>query len=149
MDLDTLLEKNPEMFLLFRIADQRYAIDAMSVIRISDYRESFDFPNTRCVFNEVVEMDGVMVPLFKLDQLLMTECDLKPKTLVIRGADESERFAFYIDEALETISLQSSGIIIRPMPEIFDDDLLTEIIRHCIIRGNEIVPIIELYRLLG
>lgn len=148
MDLDSSYNKSFDMFLLFQIAGERYAIDAMSVLRIADYRESFDLPSIGGVFDKAVELDGTMIPLFKLDNLLMVEHGSNPRTLVVRGANESVRLSFYVDEVVVTISSKAEDVMIKRLPDVFEDELLAEVIRHCLIQNGEIIPIVEPYRLL-
>lgn len=124
--MTTNLEKTPEgeggetrQFLTFTIAKEEYGVDIMSVREIKGWTETTRLPNSPEYLRGVMNLRGVIVPIFDLRSRFnkgLTEATIKHVIIIL--AVEERNIGILVDAVSDILTVDSNDI--KPAPELED-----------------------------
>ncbi len=98
-------------FVIFRLAEERYAVDILNVGGISEFRDVTKVPNAPYFIDGIINLRGDIIPIVNLKKrfnIPEKEADSDTRIIInnIRGKD----IGFVVDEASQVIKIDDADI---------------------------------------
>lgn len=104
-------------YVVFKLGDEEYGIDIMSVKEIGPYRESVKIPNTPEFIEGVINYRGEVIPIINLvKRFNLEDKGITSDTRVIVINLKGKQIGFVVDEASQTVRLKDKDI--DPAPDV-------------------------------
>lgn len=106
-----------KQYVVFKIGNEEYGIDIMSVKEIGPYQESVKVPNAPVFVEGIINYRGNVIPIISLHKRFNIEqkgIDNNTRIIVINLKEK--QIGFIVDEASQTIRLDDKDI--DPTPDI-------------------------------
>ena len=133
---------NTQQFITFTLDGQEYGIDIMVVREIKGWAETTTIPNAPDYVRGVINLRGVIVPIFDLrSRFGMGRTTPTPMHVVIIVHTRSKTIGLLVDAVSDIITIEPGAI--RPVPEMglpTDDRFLDGLVAH----GERMVTLISL-----
>ncbi len=119
-----------EQYITFTIGDEEYGIDIMAVREIKGWTETSSLPNAPDYMRGVINLRGLIVPIFDLRKRFgagATEATDRHVIMVV--AVESRIIGILVDAVSDILTITSDDI--KPVPEMeqeFDNALLSGLV---------------------
>ena len=108
---------NTQQFITFTLDAQEYGIDIMVVREIKGWTETTTIPNAPPYVRGVINLRGVIVPIFDLRaRFSMGQTTPTPIHVVIIVKTRAKTIGLLVDAVSDIISIEPSAI--RPVPEM-------------------------------
>ncbi|SON58257.1 Chemotaxis protein CheW [Hartmannibacter diazotrophicus] len=137
----------PLQFISFRVGQEEYAIDIMSVREIKGWTETTELPNQPEFVRGVVNLRGTIVPIFDLGcrfGLGLTKAT--PTHVVIIVAVNERTIGLLVDAVSDILDVQSDEI--KPVPDV-DRTIGSEFLAGIIAAQDGMVVLLSLQNLLS
>jgi purine-binding chemotaxis protein CheW len=133
---------NTQQFITFTLDGQEYGIDIMVVREIKGWAETTTIPNAPDYVRGVINLRGVIVPIFDLrSRFGMGRTNPSPMHVVIIVHTRGKTIGLLVDAVSDIITIEPAAI--RPVPEMglpTDDRFLDGLVAH----GERMVTLISL-----
>ena len=108
---------NTQQFITFTLDGQEYGIDIMVVREIKGWSETTTIPNAPDYVRGVINLRGVIVPIFDLrSRFGMGRTTPSPMHVVIIVHTRAKTIGLLVDAVSDIISIEPSAV--RPVPEM-------------------------------
>ena len=138
----TAIGEHTQQFITFTLDGQEYGIDIMVVREIKGWSETTTIPNAPDYVRGVINLRGVIVPIFDLrSRFGMGRTSPSPTHVVIIVHTKGKTIGLLVDAVSDIITIQPDAI--RPVPEMglpTDDRFLDGLVAH----GDRMVTLISL-----
>ncbi|MBL8699063.1 MAG: chemotaxis protein CheW [Alphaproteobacteria bacterium] len=138
----TTIGDNTQQFITFTLDGQEYGIDIMVVREIKGWAETTTIPNAPDYVRGVINLRGVIVPIFDLrSRFGMGRTTPSPMHVVIIVHTRGKTIGLLVDAVSDIITIEPEAI--RPVPEMglpSDDRFLDGLVAH----GDRMVTLISL-----
>lgn len=136
------LGANTQQFITFTLDGQEYGIDIMVVREIKGWAETTTIPNAPDYVRGVINLRGVIVPIFDLrSRFGMGRTNPSPMHVVIIVHTRGKTIGLLVDAVSDIITIEPDAV--RPVPEMglpTDDRFLDGLVAH----GDRMVTLISL-----
>lgn len=106
-----------KQYVVFKLGDEEYGIDIMSVKEIGPYEESVRIPNTPEFIEGVVNYRGKVIPVINLAKRFnLEDKGVTSDTRVIVINLKGRQIGFVVDEASQTVRLNDEDV--EPTPDV-------------------------------
>lgn len=110
-------------FLTFRVESGEYGVDIMTVREIKGWSETTRLPNMPEFMRGVINLRGVVVPIFDLRRRFnMGTTEVNPKNVVIILAVENRTIGILVDAVSDILTINSDEIKPSPSTETQIDE---------------------------
>jgi len=133
-------EKTTSMYLMFIIGGERYATEALNVVRIENWIELEQLPNPKGSLSLAVKIGGIMTPFLDIYSVFGINRPADSKLISLKYLEDG--MVIPVDSLSEMLSARSDSI--RKLPNIFSNHIASQIIQRCLALNDEIIPIISL-----
>lgn len=100
-----------KQYVVFKLGNSEFGIDIMNVKEIGIYEESISLPDTPDFIEGVINYRGNVIPIINLKKRLsLGELDISKDTRIIIINLDNKEIGFIVDEASQTIRLNSEQI---------------------------------------
>lgn len=133
--------------VVFRIGNERYALDVQFVANISEYKEITKVPDVRPEVVGVVDLRGEVVPIVNMAERLGSHntTPLTERKMIIVHYNDMQ-VGFLVDEASRVLEIDTSDIEAPPaMLKSHDFELIKGILHI----ENQIVVMLELEHMVA
>lgn len=138
---------HPRQFISFRICDEEYAIDIMSVREIKGWTETTSLPNQPDYIRGVLNLRGTIVPVFDLRcRFGMGLTDATPTHVVIIVNVVDRIIGLLVDAVSDILTVNSAEI--RPVPEM-DRAVTAEFLAGIMSINESLVVLLSLEKLFA
>lgn len=104
-------------FVIFRLGDEKYAVDILNVGGISEYREMTKVPNAPAFIDGIINLRGDIIPIVNLKKRFnIAEKQADSDTRIIINNIKGKDIGFIVDEASQVIKIDDADI--EEAPEI-------------------------------
>lgn len=141
------VDEHSQQFMTFTIGAEEYGIDIMVVREIKGWSDTTTIPNAPPHVRGVINLRGVVVPIFDLRARFgMGRTEPTKMHVVIIVSAESRTVGLLVDAVSDIISVNQNSI--RPVPEMglpTDDNLLDGLVTS----GERMVTLVSLQGLFA
>ena len=140
-------DEHSHQFMTFTLGAEEYGIDIMVVREIKGWTETTTVPNAPPHVRGVINLRGVVVPIFDLRARFgMGQTEPTKMHVVIIVSDNARTVGLLVDTVSDIISVSQESI--RPVPEMglpTDDNFLDGLVTS----GERMVTLVSLERLFA
>lgn len=98
-------------FVIFRLGDERYAVDILNVGGISEFREVTKVPNAPYFIDGIINLRGDIIPIINLKKRFnIPEKQADSDTRIIINNIAGKDVGFVVDEASQVIKIDDAEI---------------------------------------
>ncbi len=133
-------EETTSMYLTFIIGGERYATEALSVVRIENWIEPEQLPDPKGSLSLAVKIGETMTPFLDIYSVFGINKPTDSKLISLKYLEDS--VVIPVDSLSEMLSANSDSI--RKLPNIFGNRIASQIVQRCLALDDEIIPIISL-----
>jgi purine-binding chemotaxis protein CheW len=141
-------EENSLQFMTFTLGEEEYGIDIMAVREIKGWTDTTTIPNAPPHVRGVINLRGVVVPIFDLRvRFGMGRTEATKMHVVIIVSIETRTVGLLVDAVSDIIAVNQDEI--RPVPELGlprDDSFLEGLVAPS---GDRMVTLVSLKNLFG
>lgn len=110
-------QSNTRQFLTFTVAGEEYGVDIMTVREIKGWTETTRLPNTPTYMRGVINLRGVIVPIFDLRARFTGELTIStPKHVTIILSSSNKIVSILADAVSDILTVQAQEI--KPAPDM-------------------------------
>lgn len=102
-------------FVIFRLGDEKYAVDISNVSGISDFGEITKVPNAPYFIQGIINLRGDIIPIVNLKKrfnIAEKESDAETRIIIHKIADKD--IGFIVDEASQVVKIDDTEIEVAP-----------------------------------
>jgi len=104
-------------FVIFKLGDEKYAVDILNVGGISEFREMTKVPNAPAFIDGIINLRGDIIPIVNLKKRFnIPEKNVDSDTRIIINNIKGKDIGFIVDEASQVIKIDDADI--EDAPEI-------------------------------
>jgi len=141
-------DENSHQFMTFALGEEEYGIDIMAVREIKGWTDTTTIPNAPSHVRGVINLRGVIVPIFDLRvRFGMGRTEATKMHVVIIVSIETRIVGLLVDTVSDIIAVNRNEI--RPVPELGlprDDSFLEGLVAPS---GDRMVTLVSLKNLFG
>lgn len=98
-------------FVIFRLGDEKYAVDILNVGGISEFREVTKVPNAPVFIDGIINLRGDIIPIVNLKKRFnIPEKAVDSDTRIIINNIKGKDIGFIVDEASQVIKIDDTDI---------------------------------------
>lgn len=98
-------------FVIFRLGDEKYAVDILNVGGISEFREVTRVPNAPVFIDGIINLRGDIIPIVNLKKRFnIPERTVDSDTRIIINNIKGKDIGFIVDEASQVIKIDDADI---------------------------------------
>lgn len=98
-------------FVIFRLGDEKYAVDILNVGGISEFREMTKVPNAPAFIDGIINLRGDIIPIVNLKKRFnIPEKNADSDTRIIINNIKGKDIGFVVDEASQVIKIDDADI---------------------------------------
>lgn len=98
-------------FVIFRLGDEKYAVDILNVGGISEFREVTKVPNAPVFIDGIINLRGDIIPIVNLKKRFnIPERTVDSDTRIIINNIKGKDIGFIVDEASQVIKIDDADI---------------------------------------
>ncbi len=98
-------------FVIFRLGDEKYAVDILNVGGISEFREVTKVPNAPVFIDGIINLRGDIIPIVNLKKRFnIAEKKADSDTRIIINNIKGKDIGFVVDEASQVIKIDDADI---------------------------------------
>jgi len=102
-------------FVIFRLSDEKYAVDISNVSGISDFGEITNVPNAPYFIEGIINLRGDIIPIVNLKKRFkIEEKETDSETRIIIYKVNTKDIGFIVDEASQVVKIDDNDIEIAP-----------------------------------
>lgn len=135
-----------KQFVMFKVGDEKYAVDILNIGGIVEYNEITKVPNAPYFVEGMINLRGEIVPIVSLKKRFgMEEKAVNSDTRIVLYGIDGKNIGFIVDEASQVITLLDEDI--EPAPGIvsgIDKEYISGIGKN----EGEILIILDLKKIL-
>jgi len=111
------VDENIIKLLCFKLADEEYAIDIMSMKEIVKLKEFTEVPRSPDFITGIISLRGVIVPIFDLRKRLGLKAkEYDRDTRIVIATDGNKNWGMIVDSVIQVIRIPEDSI--EPTPSI-------------------------------
>jgi len=139
---DTAIE-----LLSFRVADQEYSVDIMSVREIRSNTQATPLPHAPSYVRGVINLRGTVLPIIDLAQRLeQGSCSTKDRAVIIVVAHQDQVFGLLVDAVSDILEVSETNL--QSPPEVAGDQS-AGMVRALTIVEEKMIRILDLSAILS
>lgn len=140
-----------EQHLSFVLGEEHYAVDILSVSEIRGWEKPTIVPNTPDYMKGVINLRGIIVPVFDLRiRFGVGNAEYSATTVVVvlklMNGNQRKIIGFTVDAVSDVLNIQEKDIIKAPT---FGGNLPAHYIKGLVNIGNDVVTVLSLESLLN
>ncbi|MFN9790187.1 MAG: chemotaxis protein CheW [Holosporales bacterium] len=136
----------PQQILTFTVANEEYGVDIMAVREIKGWTEATRLPNTQPYMRGVINLRGLIIPIFDVKARLGGELThATPKHVVIILAVGARNVGLLVDAVSDILDVNSDQIKASPTGE---EQTTEDYVTGLISLENRMVVLMDVGRLL-
>lgn len=98
-------------FVIFRLGDEKYAVDILNVGGISEFREVTKVPNAPAFVDGIINLRGDIIPVVNLKKRFnIADKKADSDTRIIINTINGKDIGFVVDEASQVIKIDDADI---------------------------------------
>lgn len=98
-------------FVIFRLGEERYAVDILNVGGISEFKDVTKVPNAPYFIDGVINLRGEIIPIVNLKKRFnIAEKEVDSDTRIIINNIKGKDIGFIVDEASQVIKIDDADI---------------------------------------
>lgn len=98
-------------FVIFRLGEERYAVDILNVGGISEFRDVTKVPNAPYFIDGIINLRGDIIPIVNLKKRFnIPEKEADSDTRIIINNIKGKDIGFVVDEASQVIKIDDADI---------------------------------------
>ncbi len=98
-------------FVIFKLGDEKYAVDILNVGGISEFREMTKVPNAPTFIDGIINLRGDIIPIVNLKKRFnIPEKQVDSDTRIIINNIKGKDIGFIVDEASQVIKIDDADI---------------------------------------
>lgn len=98
-------------FVIFRLGEERYAVDILNVGGISEFKDVTKVPNAPYFIDGIINLRGDIIPIVNLKKRFnIAEKDVDSDTRIIINNIKGKDIGFIVDEASQVIKIDDADI---------------------------------------
>ncbi len=98
-------------FVIFRLGDEKYAVDILNVGGISEFREVTKVPNAPAFVDGIINLRGDIIPVVNLKKRFnIADKQADSDTRIIINNIKGKDIGFVVDEASQVIKIDDADI---------------------------------------
>ncbi len=102
-------------FVIFRLGNEKYAVDILNVGGISEYRDITNVPNAPYFIEGIINLRGDIIPIINLKKRFeIPEKEVDPDTRIIINNIGGKDMGFIVDEASQVVKIEDENIEVAP-----------------------------------
>ncbi|QZY57222.1 chemotaxis protein CheW [Crassaminicella profunda] len=106
-----------KQYVIFKLENEAYGVDIMSVKEICEYKESVKVPNTPKFVDGIINLRGDITPIISLKKRFnLQDSKVNSDTRIIVIGLKEKQVGFVVDEASQVLRISEEDI--EPAPEI-------------------------------
>lgn len=140
------VEENLLKLLCFKLADEEYAIDIMSMKEIVKLKEFTEVPRSPDFIMGIISLRGIIIPIFDLRKRLGLDAkEYDRDTRIVIATDGSKSWGMIVDAVIQVITVPEESI--EPTPAILSG-ISAEFISGISMYENTLVIIMNIKNVL-
>ena len=128
--------------LFFRIGETEFCVKRDDLIDITGGNIIYHLPLTPAYFDGVVDLNGTTTTVFDLGPLIDIPSSKSSREGILLVVSKKPAAAFRIDEIIDELTLAQEAYL--PMPGYLKSDFIDT----CVIKGEELIPLINLNKII-
>ena len=132
-------------FITFRVGEEEYGVNIMSVREIKGWSETTRLPNAPEYMKGVINLRGVIVPIFDLRlRFSMGETEVTKTHVVVIVSMDGRDIGILVDAVSDILTIFDKDI--QPIPDI-DDSMHAEFLQGLVTVETRMVSLLSLEKL--
>lgn len=135
-----------QQFLTFTVGDEEYGVDIMQVREIKGWTETTRLPGTHEFMRGVMNLRGLIVPIFDLRaRFRMGLTEVTPKHVIVIMAIGERNIGLLVDTVSDILNVMSSHISAAPVDEFNADE---QCVRGLISHDDRMIVLLSVEKLI-
>ncbi len=132
-------------FITFRVGEEEYGVDIMSVLEIKGWSETTRLPNSPEYMKGVINLRGVIVPIFDLRlRFSMGDTEVTKTHVVVIVSIEGRDVGILVDAVSDILTIYEHDI--RPIPDV-DESSRSEFLKGLVTVNERMVSLLDIEKL--